>query len=76
MASLEDLPPQIGLLSPRILVPVMAKLSADITRHNHLNAEALAAAVVLGAGIRVVVASEVLQSACSLLGVPLQVAPV
>jgi hypothetical protein len=75
MASLDNLPPQIGLQSPRILVPVMAKLSSDIRRLNHLNAEALASALVLEAGIRVVVASEILQSACSRLGVPLQVGP-
>jgi hypothetical protein len=76
MGSLENLPPQIGIQSPRILVPVMARLSGDIGRLNHLHAEALASALVLEAGIRVVVASEILRSACSTLGISLEVSPV
>ena len=71
--SLGTLPEQIGVQSPRILVPVMAALSADIRRLNHLNAEALASALVLPAALRVVVASDVLRSACSTLGIALQV---
>jgi hypothetical protein len=54
----------------------MAALSADIRRLNHLNAEALASALILPAGLRVVVASDVLRSACSTLGIALEVRPV
>ena len=75
LASLDSLPPYVGIQSPRLLVPIMAKVSADIRRLNHLNAEALASALVLGADIRVVVAPELLRSACSTLGVALEVAP-
>ena len=71
--SLDNLPEQIGLQSPRILVPVMAALSADIRRLNHLNAEALASALILPAALQVVVASDVLRSACSALGIALDV---
>jgi hypothetical protein len=75
MTSLERLPEQIGIQSPRILVPIMAKLSSDISRLNHLNAEALAAALVLGAPIRVVVASDLLSSAAASIGIALEVGP-
>jgi hypothetical protein len=73
--SLDNLPSHIGIQSPRVLVPLMAKVSSDIRRLNHLNAEALASALVLGASIRVVVAPELLTSACSMLGIALEVAP-
>jgi hypothetical protein len=53
----------------------MAALSADIRRLNHLNAEALASALILPAGLRVVAASDVLRSACSTLGITLEVRP-
>jgi len=76
LGSLGSLPDEIGLQSPRILVPVMASLSADIRRLNHLNAEALASALILPAGLQVVVASDVLRSACSALGITLDVRPV
>jgi len=75
-ADLEELPTQIGLLPPRVVVPVMAKLSSQIRRLNHLNADALASAMVLEGGIRVVVASDILQAASSRLGIPLEVAAV
>ena len=64
-ADLEELPAQIGLLSPGVVVRVMARLSSRIRRLNYLNADALACAMILEAGIRVVVTSDVLQSACS-----------
>jgi hypothetical protein len=75
LASLDSLPPFVGIQSPRVLVPIMAKLSADIRRLNHLNAEALASALVLGADIRVVVAPQLLSSACATLGIALEEAP-
>lgn len=74
IASLDELPAEVGVLSPRVLVPVMAELSG-IGRFNHLHAEALATALVLPAGLRVAVASEVLRSACSRLQINLTVSP-
>ena len=75
LGSLEELPAEIGILSPRVVVPVMAALS-QVGRFNHLHADALATARVLGAGLRVVASSDVLRSACSILNVDLTVAPV
>ena len=72
--SLEELPQEIGVLPPRVLVPVMAALSR-VGRFNHLHADALATAIVLPAPLRVVAASELLRSACSTLHVDLAVAP-
>ncbi len=73
LSGLDELPPQIGLLSLRALVPVMRRL--DTGRHlNLLTAEALAAARMLDAGIRVSTASRLLHDACRALGVDLQVA--
>lgn len=52
LTSLEDLPDQIGLLSLRVVVPVMQALT--VTRPlNFLNAEALRAALLLDASIAV-----------------------
>jgi hypothetical protein len=73
--SLEELPAEIGVLPPRVLVPVMAALSR-VGRFNHLHADALATAIVLPARLRVVAASELLRSACSTLRVDLAVAPI
>jgi hypothetical protein len=73
--SLHELPPEIGILSPRVTVPVMAALSG-IGRFNLLQAEALATALVLHAGLRVTVASENLRSACARLHIDLTVAAV
>jgi len=69
------LPPEIGVLSPRTTVPVMAALSS-IGRFNLLQAEALATALVLHAGLRVTVASEGLRAACARLHLDLIVAAV
>jgi hypothetical protein len=74
IASLDELPPEVGVLSPRVLVPVMAALS-EIGHFNHLHAEGLATALVLPAGLRVTVASELLRSACSRLHINLTVSP-
>lgn len=63
LAGLESLPPQIGLISLRHLVPVMARLPLS-RRVNFLTAEAVAAARMLGARIKVSVESPLLQSAC------------
>ena len=70
--ALDELPATIGILSARVLVPVMVQLS-QVRRLNLLNSEAVAAAMVLGAHIQVTVAGELLRSACSILGVELDV---
>lgn len=61
MASLEDLPDEIGLLSLRIVVPVMQALT--VTRPlNFLNAEAHGAALLLDASLVVTVDAPLLRS--------------
>lgn len=72
---LDALPDEIGLLSPRLLVPVMAKLSESV-RLNHLGAEAVASAILVDGSLRVVAASPVLEAACGQFGIELSVAPV
>ena len=72
---LDDLPVEIGLLPPRTLVPVMAKLSETV-RLNHLAAEAVASAILADASLLVVASSELLAGACERFGIELTVAPV
>ena len=60
--ALDQLPARIGLLSMRRLVPVMAALPGQL---NLLTAEAVAAAVVLGARIAVSTAPPLLTAAAS-----------
>ena len=72
---LDALPDQIGLLSPRTLVPVMAKLSESV-RLNHLGAEAVALAILVDASLLVVASSVILEGACARFGIELRVAPV
>jgi hypothetical protein len=68
LASLEDLPDQIGLLSLRVVVPVMQAL--PVTRPlNFLNAEALGAALLLDASIAVTADAPVLRAGASDLSV-------
>ena len=60
LASLEFLPDQIGLLSLRVVVPVMQVLA--VTRPlNFLNAEALGAALLLDASLAVTVDAPLLR---------------
>lgn len=67
-ASLEDLPDQIGLLSLRVVVPVMQALA--VTRPlNFLNAEALGAALLLDASIAVTVDAPLLRAGAADLSV-------
>jgi len=72
MNRLGQLPAEIGLLSSRTLVPVMAKLPT-VPRLNHLAAEAIASAILVDGGLRVVAASTVLIDACNRLDVDLVV---
>jgi hypothetical protein len=60
--ALDQLPAEIGLLSMRRLVPVMAALPGQL---NLLTAEAVAAAVVLGARLAVSTESRLLTAAAS-----------
>lgn len=68
--ALDQLPAEIGLLSMRRLVPVMAALPGQL---NLLTAEAVAAAVVLGARIAVSTASPLLTAAADSVGVTVDV---
>ena len=61
LASLEELPEQIGLLSLRFVVPVMRAL-AVARPLNFLNAEALGAALLLDAAITVTVDAPLLRA--------------
>jgi len=67
--ALEELPAEIGLLSLRHLVPVMAALPGNL---NLLNAEAVAAARVLGATISVTTRSPLLEETAAGLGVQVE----
>jgi hypothetical protein len=69
---IEDLPPEIGLLHPRQLVPVMASLRLSKSV-NFLAAEALGAALFTDAGIRVSAESPGLSRACSELDIAFEV---
>lgn len=68
--SVGELPEEIGLLSLRRRVPVMAALPAQL---NLLKAEAVAAAVVLGSTIVVTTTSPILATAASSAGVDVEV---
>jgi hypothetical protein len=68
--ALEELPPEIGLLSLRRLVPVMATLAGQL---NLLTAEAVAAAVLLDASIVVTTESSLLHGAATSAGVEVTV---
>jgi hypothetical protein len=72
LAGLDVLPPQIGLTSLRHLVPVMSRLPLE-RRLNFLTAEAVAAARMLDAQIKVSVESPLLSEACQVLGIDLEV---
>ncbi len=67
-ASLEDLPDQIGLLSLRVVVPVMQALAVNRPL-NFLNAEALGAALLLDASIAVTVDAPLLRAGAADLSV-------
>ena len=70
LASVDDLPDGLGILSLRRLVPVMAALPGQL---NLLTAEAIAAAVVLDASIAVTTDSDLLRTAAAAAGIPVEV---
>jgi hypothetical protein len=65
---LRSLPLEVGLLSLRHLVPIMAALDSG-RRLNLLTAEAIAAALVLEADIAVTTRSALLEAACERIGI-------
>jgi len=67
--SLRLLPAEIGLLSFRRVVPVMAALDSGPRRLNLLTAEAVASALLLEAEITVTTRSTLLDDACDRLGI-------
>ena len=67
--ALEELPEEIGLLSLRRLIPVMAVVPGNV---NLLTAEAVAAATVLGATIAVTTQSGMLDRAAVAAGVTVE----
>ncbi len=72
LADLERLPPEIGIVSSRRLIPVMATLDAG-RRVNLLTAEAVATARMTDATIAVTAESPLLIDACQRLGIELRV---
>ncbi len=71
-AAIDELPAEVGLLSLRLIVPVMRALRVRRPL-NLLNAEALAADVVLDASLLVSVDSALLRSGAAELAVDYQV---
>lgn len=67
LAAVEDLPPNIGLLHPRVTVPVMLQLRVRRPL-NMINAEMLAVAVLIGGAVTVGTESPLLQAGASDLG--------
>jgi hypothetical protein len=74
LTTLDDLPPEIIVPGPRLVVPVMGALRLR-RRVNHLTAEALAVAMISGAGIRVSVEAPLLREACTELDILLELLP-
>ncbi len=71
LATLDDLPPEIVVPGPRLVVPVMGAFRLR-RRVNHLTAEALAVALISGASIRVTIEAPLLRQACNELDIRLQ----
>lgn len=72
LAGLDALPPEVGLLTMRRLVPVMRRLDVG-RRLNFLTAEAVATALLLRGAIRTTTQSPLLGDACRSLGIDQQV---
>lgn len=72
LASLEELPEEIGLLSLRVVVPVIQALPVS-GRLNFLSAEAVGAAILLEATITVTVDTSLLRRAATEVAVPFEV---
>jgi hypothetical protein len=68
---LNALPSEVVVPGPRRLVPMMGSLRLQ-WRVNHLTAEALAAAMITRANIRVSVEAVLLSGVCTELGIPLE----
>ena len=68
--ALSELPPEIGMIPPRRLIPLMAALPGQL---NMLTAEAVAAAVVLQARIAVTTPSPLLTGAATAVDIPVDI---
>jgi len=74
MASLNDLPQTVGLLSPRVAVPVMMALRVRRSL-NMLSAEALAVALLVGGAIVLTTDAPVLRSGAEDVGIEYRMLP-
>lgn len=72
LVGLDELPEEIGLLSLRVVVPVIQALPVS-GRLNFLSAEAVGAAVLLGATITVTVDTPLLRQTATEVAVPFEV---
>lgn len=72
LVSMDELPEEIGLLSLRVVVPVIQALPVS-GRLNFLSAEAIGAAILLGAVITVTVDTPLLREAAVEVAVPFEV---
>jgi hypothetical protein len=72
LVSMDELPEEIGLLSLRVVVPVIQALPVS-GRLNFLSAEAIGAAILLGAVITVTVETPLLREAAVEVAVPFEV---
>ena len=72
LASLNVLPEEIGVLSLRVVVPVIQALPVSGPL-NFLSAEAIGAAILLGAAITVTVDTALLREAAAAVAVPFEV---
>ncbi len=69
---LNNLPAEITIPGPRLIVPIMGALRLD-PRPNLLTAEAVAVALLCGGSIRLATAAPPLAQACETYGIPLAV---
>jgi len=72
LSELQDLPEDVGLLHPRVVVPVMFALRLR-RQLNVLSAEALAVALLVGGGLLVTTEAPLLRAGSSELGVGYEV---
>ena len=70
--ALRELPAEVGLLHPRIVVPVMFELGVR-RQLNVLSAEALAVALLVGGQLTVTTDAPMLQAAAAEFGIPYEI---
>ncbi len=72
--ALQDLPDDIGLLHPRVVVPVMFAIRVR-SQLNVLSADALSVAILVGAGLLVTTDAPMLRAGASELGIEYELVP-